>query len=62
MAALDQPAYNYIIHTAPFDTRELAHYHWYIEIIPSLTKFQSPIRGVFDVPSATGVASCNFYD
>jgi len=37
-AALDQPAYNYIIHTAPFDTRGLAHYHWHIEIIPSLTK------------------------
>ncbi len=37
-AALDQPAYNYIIHTAPFDTQELAHYHWHVEIIPSLTK------------------------
>ncbi len=36
--ALDQPAYNYIIHTAPFDTQELAHYHWHIEIMPSLTK------------------------
>ena len=37
-AALDRPAYNYIIHTAPFDTPELAHYHWHIEIMPSLTK------------------------
>ena len=37
-AALDAPAYNYIIHTAPFDTQELKHYHWHIEIIPSLTK------------------------
>lgn len=37
-SALDQPAYNYIIHTAPFDTQELSHYHWHIEIIPSLTK------------------------
>ena len=37
-AALDRPAYNYIVHTAPFDTQELAHYHWHIEIIPSLTK------------------------
>ena len=36
--ALDQPAYNYIIHTAPFDTQELGHYHWHIEIMPSLTK------------------------
>lgn len=37
-ASLDRPAYNYIIHTAPFDTQELGHYHWHIEIIPSLTK------------------------
>jgi UDPglucose--hexose-1-phosphate uridylyltransferase len=37
-AALDRPAYNYIIHTAPFDTQELRHYHWHIEIMPSLTK------------------------
>jgi UDPglucose--hexose-1-phosphate uridylyltransferase len=37
-AALDRPAYNYIIHTAPFDTGPLKHYHWHIEIIPRLTK------------------------
>lgn len=37
-AALDQPAYNYIIHTAPFDTQEIRHYHWHIEIMPSLTR------------------------
>jgi UDPglucose--hexose-1-phosphate uridylyltransferase len=36
--ALDRPAYNYIIHTAPFDSQELPHYHWHIEIIPRLTK------------------------
>ena len=36
--ALDNPAYNYIIHTAPFDHSELPHYHWHIEIIPRLTK------------------------
>jgi len=36
--ALDRPAYNYIIHTAPFDTAELAHYHWHLEIMPSLTR------------------------
>jgi UDPglucose--hexose-1-phosphate uridylyltransferase len=36
--ALDKPAYNYIIHTAPFDTQELGHYHWHIEIMPRLTK------------------------
>ncbi len=36
--ALDNPAYNYIIHTAPFDHKELPHYHWHIEVIPRLTK------------------------
>lgn len=36
--ALDRPAYNYIIHTAPFDTKQLGHYHWHIEIMPSMTK------------------------
>ena len=36
--ALDRPAYNYNVHTAPFDTQELRHYHWHIEIIPRLTK------------------------
>jgi UDPglucose--hexose-1-phosphate uridylyltransferase len=35
---LDRRAYNYILHTAPFDTQELGHYHWHIEIMPSLTK------------------------
>src|SRR5258707_929405 len=36
--ALDKPAYNYIIHTAPFDTQSLPHYHWHIEVIPRLTR------------------------
>jgi UDPglucose--hexose-1-phosphate uridylyltransferase len=36
--ALDRPAYNYIVHTAPFDSPDLGHYHWHIEIIPRLTK------------------------
>jgi UDPglucose--hexose-1-phosphate uridylyltransferase len=34
---VDRPAYNYILHTAPFDNPELPHYHWHIEIIPRLT-------------------------
>ncbi len=37
-AALDDPPYNYVIHTAPFDSGELAHYHWHIEIFPRLTQ------------------------
>lgn len=36
--ALDRPAYNYIVHTSPFDAQSLAHYHWHIEIIPRLTR------------------------
>ena len=36
--AVDRPAYNYILHTAPWDNGELSHYHWHIEIIPRLTK------------------------
>jgi UDPglucose--hexose-1-phosphate uridylyltransferase len=30
-------AYNYFLHTAPFDTFDLHHYHWHIEILPRLT-------------------------
>ena len=36
--ALDKPSYNYIIHTSPFDTQNLPHFHWHIEIIPRLTR------------------------
>lgn len=36
--ALDDPPYNYVIHTAPFDTSELAHYHWHVEMFPRLTR------------------------
>jgi UDPglucose--hexose-1-phosphate uridylyltransferase len=35
---LDRPAYNYYVHSAPFDTHEPDHYHWHIELIPRLTK------------------------
>lgn len=36
--ALDNPPYNYVIHTAPFDSKELPHYHWHMEIMPRLTR------------------------
>ena len=35
---LNNPPYNYIIHTAPSDEGPLPHYHWHIEIMPKLTK------------------------
>ena len=36
--ALDDPAYNYVIHTGPFDMKENPAYRWHIEIIPRLTQ------------------------
>lgn len=36
-AVLEQAAYNYIIHSAPFDMCGAAHYHWHIEVIPRVT-------------------------
>lgn len=35
---LEQPPYNYLIHSAPFDRDYLDEYHWHLEIIPRLTK------------------------
>ena len=29
--------YNYLIHTAPFDTGPVPHYHWHVEILPRLS-------------------------
>jgi UDPglucose--hexose-1-phosphate uridylyltransferase len=37
-AALDRPAYNFMIHTSPIGEEINDHYHWHIEIIPKLTK------------------------
>lgn len=36
--ALDDPPYNYVLHTAPFDSTELPHYRWHFEIFPRLTR------------------------
>ncbi|MFQ6128326.1 MAG: galactose-1-phosphate uridylyltransferase [Thermoplasmata archaeon] len=35
---LDDPPYNYIIHTAPCDGSDHRSYHWHVEIIPRLTR------------------------
>jgi UDPglucose--hexose-1-phosphate uridylyltransferase len=37
-SVLDRPAYNYFLHTAPFDSRACDHYHWHIELFPRVTK------------------------
>lgn len=34
---LDGPAYNYFVHTAPFDQPDSPHYHWHLEVIPRLS-------------------------
>lgn len=36
--ALENPAYNYIIHSEPFSSNASEYYHWHIEIMPKLTK------------------------
>ncbi len=32
------PAFNYLIHSAPFDTDRDDHYHWHLELIPRLAR------------------------
>lgn len=35
---LNDPSYNYIIHTSPIEARERADYHWHIEVMPKLAR------------------------
>lgn len=35
---LEHPPYNLMLHTAPVQEPNMAHFHWHIEIIPKLTK------------------------
>lgn len=35
---LNRPAYNYLLHSAPFDGSADDHYHWHLEIFPRVTK------------------------
>lgn len=37
-AALEDPPFNLVLHTAPLGDGPLPHYHWYVEIVPTLTK------------------------
>ena len=36
-AALHDPPYNYMLHTAPFH-QEIPHYHWHLEVMPKLVR------------------------
>ncbi len=42
---LDDPDYNYYIHTAPCDRNDYRFYHWHIEITPRLTHIAGFERG-----------------
>ncbi len=35
---LINPAYNYLIHSLPLQDTEVGHYHWHIEIMPTLVR------------------------
>jgi len=35
---LEDPDYNYVIRTAPIEETGVKYYHWYVSIIPRLTK------------------------
>ncbi|HEY7958387.1 MAG: galactose-1-phosphate uridylyltransferase [Polyangia bacterium] len=37
-AALDDPPYNFILHSAPFDHQDSPSYHWHFEIMPTLSR------------------------
>jgi UDPglucose--hexose-1-phosphate uridylyltransferase len=37
-AALNDPPFNYIIHTSPMDREHHDYYHWHLEVIPKLTR------------------------
>ncbi len=37
-AAVGRCAYNYVLHTTPFNAVAPAHYHWHIEIVPAMAK------------------------
>lgn len=36
--ALENPPFNFIVHSAPFQERAVDFFHWHIEIMPKLTK------------------------
>jgi UDPglucose--hexose-1-phosphate uridylyltransferase len=36
--ALERPPFNFVIHTAPVSDTSLEHYHWHLEIMPTLTR------------------------
>lgn len=42
---LDDPAYNYVLHSAPFPSTDLPHFRWHIELFPRLSRVAGFERG-----------------
>jgi UDPglucose--hexose-1-phosphate uridylyltransferase len=36
--SLDDPPYNYMLHTSPMSMGPVAYYHWHLEVIPRVTR------------------------
>jgi UDPglucose--hexose-1-phosphate uridylyltransferase len=36
-AVLDEPAYNYLLRTSPFDMGPVEYYHWHVEVLPRVS-------------------------
>ncbi|MCQ9206273.1 MAG: galactose-1-phosphate uridylyltransferase [Omnitrophica bacterium] len=58
---LNDPPYNYIIHTSPINGHEKEYYHWHIEIMPKLVNVAGFEwgSGFYANPVAPGVAAKN---
>ena len=35
---LENPDFNYVVRTAPIENKGVRYYHWYVSVIPRLTK------------------------
>jgi UDPglucose--hexose-1-phosphate uridylyltransferase len=56
--ALNDPPYNFIIHTSPINTEEKPGYHWHMEIMPRLSRIAGFEwgTGFYAVPTSPEVA------
>ncbi|MDI6740723.1 MAG: galactose-1-phosphate uridylyltransferase [Candidatus Edwardsbacteria bacterium] len=43
--SVNNPPFNFVIHTAPCDKPEIEYYHWHIEIMPRITRVAGFERG-----------------
>ncbi len=58
---LNDPPYNFLIHSSPFYEKDISFYHWHIEIIPKLTKVAGFEWGTgFYINPTPPEEACNF--